>query len=231
MTRHPEDTPTSPYAILGVSRHATPAEIKRAFHAKAKSAHPDAGGNVAAMAAINAAYKTLIDHVERRHYDEAAERAHAETRSGTSHHASHSAGATTHRAAGSSHATADANSAEPVVTHVERRQQARRYVWSYLEEFGLIVLLATLVLTAVAVHQTKTLPALGYGFLSGLPVYWLLLQLTYIAVPDLKLIAFDTVRSPVRAHPDHRRMLAIIILAAIPVSAIWAAGLLLVPRI
>jgi hypothetical protein len=41
--------------ILGVSPAATAAEIERAFKAKARQAHPDAGGSTARMAELNAA--------------------------------------------------------------------------------------------------------------------------------------------------------------------------------
>lgn len=47
--------PRSPHEILGVSPAATASEIERAFRAKARSAHPDAGGSTALMAELNAA--------------------------------------------------------------------------------------------------------------------------------------------------------------------------------
>lgn len=47
--------PRSPFEILGVSPASSPEEIKRAFQAKARKAHPDTGGSTAAMAELNAA--------------------------------------------------------------------------------------------------------------------------------------------------------------------------------
>jgi hypothetical protein len=43
------------WQILGVAPDAGPAEIEAAYRAKAKAAHPDAGGSEAAMAELNAA--------------------------------------------------------------------------------------------------------------------------------------------------------------------------------
>ena len=47
------------YDILGVSKTATKAEIKKAFREKAKKHHPDKGGDEAKFKEINNAYDTL----------------------------------------------------------------------------------------------------------------------------------------------------------------------------
>lgn len=39
--------------VLGIRPDATPTEIDRAYRARAKAAHPDKGGSVAAMQALN----------------------------------------------------------------------------------------------------------------------------------------------------------------------------------
>jgi DnaJ-like protein len=44
------------WQILGVNQHATPEEIKAAYHRQAMACHPDHGGNEALMAEVNAAY-------------------------------------------------------------------------------------------------------------------------------------------------------------------------------
>ena len=64
-----EDTATSPYAVLGVSRHASVAQIKQAYRDRAKAAHPDAGGSAAAMARVNEAYRILNDPARRKEFD------------------------------------------------------------------------------------------------------------------------------------------------------------------
>ena len=43
------------WQVLGVSQNATRDEIQRAYREKARTAHPDAGGNDAAMSRLNAA--------------------------------------------------------------------------------------------------------------------------------------------------------------------------------
>lgn len=61
------------YAILGVPRNATQAEIKKAYYTLAKARHPDSAGggdsNADAFAELSAAYETLSDPKKRRLYD------------------------------------------------------------------------------------------------------------------------------------------------------------------
>jgi len=57
------------YATLGVSKTATPDEIKRAFRKLASQHHPDKGGDTAKFQSIQAAYDTLGDAVKRAEYD------------------------------------------------------------------------------------------------------------------------------------------------------------------
>jgi DnaJ-class molecular chaperone len=57
------------YATLGVSKTATPDEIKRAFRKLASQHHPDKGGDTAKFQSIQAAYDTLGDTTKRAEYD------------------------------------------------------------------------------------------------------------------------------------------------------------------
>jgi molecular chaperone DnaJ len=67
------DTPRDPYEILGVSRSATPEEIKSAFKKLASLHHPDKNqGDAGAherFKAVNAAYQVLSDPQRRAAYD------------------------------------------------------------------------------------------------------------------------------------------------------------------
>lgn len=61
---------TDPYALLGVGRKATAAEIKDAYRRCAKTAHPDcSGGSAARFEAVRQAYELLSDGRRRRFLD------------------------------------------------------------------------------------------------------------------------------------------------------------------
>lgn len=59
----------NPYNTLGVPRNADAGTIKRAYKEKAKSHHPDAGGNAEQFSEISNAYDTLKDPDKRAYYD------------------------------------------------------------------------------------------------------------------------------------------------------------------
>ena len=57
------------YETLGVSKNATPDEIKRAFRKLASQHHPDKGGDTQKFQEIQAAYDTLGDPEKKAAYD------------------------------------------------------------------------------------------------------------------------------------------------------------------
>lgn len=61
---------TDLYETLGVAKDATAAVIKKAFRGKAKSAHPDAGGDAETFGALVKAYDVLSDDARRKRYDD-----------------------------------------------------------------------------------------------------------------------------------------------------------------
>jgi curved DNA-binding protein CbpA len=59
-----------PYKTLGVNRDADGAAIKSAYRSRAKSSHPDAGGDVDAFSKLTTSYELLLDPVRRKIYDD-----------------------------------------------------------------------------------------------------------------------------------------------------------------
>ncbi|MFY7925537.1 MAG: J domain-containing protein [Aquidulcibacter sp.] len=60
---------TDLYSILGVAKDATRDAIRKAFRAKAKTAHPDTGGSAEEFRAIELAHRVLSDDRKRAEYD------------------------------------------------------------------------------------------------------------------------------------------------------------------
>lgn len=60
----------NPYEELEVGKDATTEEIKRAYKKKAKTTHPDIGGDAEAFDRINQAYVVLSDPEKRNYYDQ-----------------------------------------------------------------------------------------------------------------------------------------------------------------
>jgi curved DNA-binding protein CbpA len=57
------------YALLGVKRDASPAELNKAFRKKAKELHPDNGGDEEVFKELGQAIRVLRDPDKRAHYD------------------------------------------------------------------------------------------------------------------------------------------------------------------
>ncbi|PLS76449.1 MAG: hypothetical protein CYG61_01980 [Actinobacteria bacterium] len=62
---------TDYYDELGARPDATPAELRKAYRARARVLHPDAAGDAAAMRRLNEAWRVLGHADSRRRYDEA----------------------------------------------------------------------------------------------------------------------------------------------------------------
>jgi curved DNA-binding protein CbpA len=71
------------YQVLGVPGSAEPGEIRRAYLARIKRAHPDTGGDERVAKILNAAWGMLKDADSRRRYDEALRRARTPVQRGT----------------------------------------------------------------------------------------------------------------------------------------------------
>jgi len=57
------------YQTLGISKNASPDEIKKAYRKMASQHHPDKGGDTAKFQEIEEAYRTLSDPGKRQQYD------------------------------------------------------------------------------------------------------------------------------------------------------------------
>ena len=57
------------YKVLGVSKTATEAEVKKAFRKESLKHHPDKGGDEEKFKLCNEAYGVLSDDQQRRRYD------------------------------------------------------------------------------------------------------------------------------------------------------------------
>ena len=62
----PAGIPSGAFATLGLPTAASLVEIKSAYRKRAFLLHPDRGGDVAAMAALNAAYEDAVWYAEWR---------------------------------------------------------------------------------------------------------------------------------------------------------------------
>jgi molecular chaperone DnaJ len=70
----PDSLSPDPYQVLGVNPQASHGEIKAAYRALVKQHHPDAGGDAAAMLAVNAAWEVLGDRQQRHRLDQVRRR-------------------------------------------------------------------------------------------------------------------------------------------------------------
>ena len=59
----------NPYEVLGLTKDATPADIKKAYRSLAQTHHPDHGGKEERFKEVSAAYETLNDPEKKQLFD------------------------------------------------------------------------------------------------------------------------------------------------------------------
>jgi curved DNA-binding protein CbpA len=244
-----EDTPTSPYAVLGVSRYATTEQIKHAYRHKAKLAHPDAGGSVAAMAKVNEAYHTLSDPGRRHTYDmvHGSEEVMRPTTSRPAHRSqpqptpprpaeprraqpkAEPQYAEPHQdpTEGFRHDAAERREREEAAAHAEAAHINReRAAWARTSALELFRVCAPLTLGAILAQRFAigrvdgAFPQFSLDFFSFLPVYGLILSMIFMADPPLRLVFADLARHHPTDKADRVNAVAVV-LSFFPLLAVW----------
>ena len=228
--RQVENTPTSPYAILGVSRHATTNEIKQAYRKKAKAAHPDAGGSSAAMARVNEAYHTLAEDSARSSYDRVNSGDSSTHRPSTAPPArwpsskpapTHSSATAHHTHPTTDHFNYENKPQESEDINRDRRRWARTSAIEMLR-FTLPAAIASVLISRYAQNYfTSSQSLLILGFITFLPIYGLILSIIFLVDPPLRLIFADIVRGHSTTQSERTNAVALI-LGFFPLAIIWA---------
>ena len=210
------------YDRLGVKPSASPDQIRLAYRRLAKTTHPDAGGTEAAMAALTEAYQTLSDPIARLDYDR--ELAGPPPGESPSYHAepAYHAGTESQRPG--------SFSSQPAAYRPSKEQNLaiRQYVWHYLREYGWQTLLGGALLTWLSFQPFFGESGWGIGLLGAALLYWPVLQISYLAWPELKLTNYRTARAPHRAGRHALRTLLISSLLWLPLGLIVQGAVRLV---
>lgn len=198
------------YQILGVEPSATAAEIKLAYRAATKHAHPDAGGSAAVMAKVNEAYQILGDPQSRRAYDE------SETAVPTPPPADEG-GMPDHSPA----YDAAASRAEAAAVERGRRSWARRSAWELLRTTAPLAIGAVIFTRLAAGRLNSEAAYWTLGFVGFIPIYGFILSIIFLNDPPLRLVFADLARRYSTTNEERIGALALV-LAYFPLAAIWA---------
>jgi hypothetical protein len=217
------------YAVLGVTPTATPEQIKAAYRAAAKHAHPDAGGSLAAMQRLNQAHQVLSDPASRAEYNRlrtietAAPQAHKHPHAGPAAHPQADARAA-HEAREASAVRHRAR-----LHHLQRLAQARANAWYILRRSTLAALLLGLVTRFFAAQTTDRSFKLLLAIIGFVPVYGVVLGLIFLVQPQIRLDLFDFVHHTLHPRsPDphltssEKITLLGLALSFIPLALLWA---------
>jgi hypothetical protein len=202
---------TDHYATLGVSRAATQTQIKDAYRKHAKTAHPDAGGSVEAMAQVNEAYKTLGDPAARRAYDGISEPEPRHESAQTHHPGSHHPTTTPHPAE-------EPEDAESI--NRGRTAWARNSAWEMARLSTPVAIGSIAVAQFIISHTTVPSVRQAAALLAFIPVYGLVLSLVFLFSPPLRLVFADLARRHRTTRHDRTSALGLVF-AVFPLAALW----------
>jgi hypothetical protein len=209
------------YAALGLHPAATAGQIKQAYRAAAKRAHPDAGGSAETMERVNEAYRILSHHLTRQEYDRLrAELGRAASAASTQYQGDSEAYA--------HHISSVTRAHEAQLHHRFRRAQARLSAWSLLKDSLVASIIAGIITRFLAFQSTDPGQKHLLALVGFIPVYGVLIALIFLLQPDLRLTLHDfthnlTHRRRGRVHIDQSDLVALFALAAsfIPLAILW----------
>jgi hypothetical protein len=222
------------YADLGVKPTATADDIKAAYRAAAKRAHPDAGGSAEAMQRVNEAHAVLADPLARRDYDRRRAEpkpASAHRPAGAPHHTSPHHAAPPHDAASQTapHATPDpaAMRREAEVFRRQRIVQARYNALHIIRRSFIAAVLLTIITRYFLTFNLDTPTSTMLKLLGLVPVYGLIVGIVFLLSPQIRLDLFDLMRHLTRRGPNphlgsaDRATLVGLALGFVPLAIIW----------
>lgn len=200
------------YEILKVKPSATPEQIRVAYRQLAKTAHPDAGGSSADMAALTEAYQTLKDPIARLDYDQSIAPAPPEAR----YAAAPSSNAGYSNQPGQRPPTA----APPARVSRDQARAVRQYVWSFVQEFGWLAVLGGAALTWLSFQPLFGTSGWVIGLCGTALLYWAALQVVYLAWPEFKLSNYHAARAPHRVGGRRLKQLVVTSLLWLPIGLV-----------
>jgi cation transport ATPase len=177
------DTPDY-YATLGLKPTATAADIKAAYRAAAKRAHPDAGGSAEAMRRVNEAHRVLADPAARADYDRGRV---TQDRRPAASDAETSAGPTRH--------TAPHPAAQAAAHDFQRLRlsQARAVAWQLLGRSTLAAILMIIITRYAATLSAGNTAKILLSLAAFVPVYGVILAGVFLMSPQIRLDLHDLV--------------------------------------
>lgn len=222
------------YADLGLNAAAAASisaeDIKSAYRAAAKRAHPDAGGSAEAMERVNEAHRVLSDPVERRQYDRRRLAPEPDPQPRTADAADPAASQDAHQAphhqAQGRHAH-PTGAQDPAAFARMRRSQARHNALQILRRCTIASFVINILTRYALLFVTDTTARIMLKLLGFIPLYGALLSVIFLMIPQIRLDLFDLTQHLRRRGPNphlsrsDRATLGALMLGFIPTAVAW----------